>query len=249
MASTSETGHAKNVANFEDLISFCTGYGNAYNPSKAAIQLPALNTLYSNAQNALTGLTSNKTIFDNATNARQTAFEPLKKLATRIVNALDATEATDTLVKDAKTINTKLQGKRSHSKLTKADAGKITEATDEPKTISVSQQSFDSLIENFAKLIELVSSEPTYTPNETELQVSTLTTTLGNLKTTNTAVVNDYTNYSNSRITRDSILYATNSGLVDTALEVKKYVKSVFGATSPQYKQISGLEFKRPKKK
>ncbi len=50
MASTSETGHAKNVANFEDLISFCTSYGTANNPSKAAIQLPALNTLYSNAQ-------------------------------------------------------------------------------------------------------------------------------------------------------------------------------------------------------
>ena len=29
-----------------------------------------------------------------------------------------------------------------------------------------------------------------------------------------------------------------------TAKEVKAYVKSVFGATSPQYKQISGLEFK-----
>ena len=27
MASKSETGHSKNVANFEDLISFCTGYG------------------------------------------------------------------------------------------------------------------------------------------------------------------------------------------------------------------------------
>ena len=41
MASNSETGHAKNVANFEDLISFCTGYGATYNPSKAAIQLAA----------------------------------------------------------------------------------------------------------------------------------------------------------------------------------------------------------------
>lgn len=26
MPSTLETGHAKNVANFEDLISFCIGY-------------------------------------------------------------------------------------------------------------------------------------------------------------------------------------------------------------------------------
>ena len=36
MPSTSETGHAKNVANFEDLISFCNGYGATYNPSKDA---------------------------------------------------------------------------------------------------------------------------------------------------------------------------------------------------------------------
>ncbi len=31
MASTTETGHAKNVANFEDLISFCQGYGTTVN--------------------------------------------------------------------------------------------------------------------------------------------------------------------------------------------------------------------------
>jgi len=45
MASTSETGHAKNVSNFDDLISFVTGYGTAYNPSKASIKLTALQSL------------------------------------------------------------------------------------------------------------------------------------------------------------------------------------------------------------
>lgn len=34
MASTSETGHAKNVANLQDLISFVTGYGATYNPTR-----------------------------------------------------------------------------------------------------------------------------------------------------------------------------------------------------------------------
>ena len=245
MASTSETGHAKNVANFEDLISFCTGYGASYNPSKAAIQIAALNTLHTNAKNSLTGVISAKTAFSNATNARQAAFDPLKKLCTRIVNALDATDATDKLVKDAKSINNKIQGTRSGDKPTPPPAGATDAAED--KTISVSQQSFDSLIENFAKMIELVSSEPTYTPNETELQVSTLTTTLGSLKTTNTAVINTYTNYSNGRITRNTILYGATSGLVDIAGDVKKYVKSVFGATSPQFKQVSKLEFKKVK--
>ncbi len=245
MASTSETGHSKNVANFEDLISFCTAYGASYNPSKAAIQIASLSTLNTNALNSISGFTTNKTAFSNATNARQAAFEPLKKLSTKIVNALDATDANDKLVANAKTINNKLQGKRSGEKPAPPVAG-ATEAA-EDKTISVSQQSYDSLIENFAKLIDLVSSEPSYTPNETELQVSTLTTTLGNLKTTNTGVINAYTNYSNARITRNSILYGTTSGLVEIAGDVKKYVKSVFGATSPQFKQVSGLEFKKVK--
>jgi hypothetical protein len=39
MASTSETGHAKNVANFQDLIAFVKGYGTTYNPSKSALKL------------------------------------------------------------------------------------------------------------------------------------------------------------------------------------------------------------------
>ncbi len=42
MASTTETGNAKNVANFEDMISFVTGYGVTYNPSKNSIKLPQL---------------------------------------------------------------------------------------------------------------------------------------------------------------------------------------------------------------
>ena len=57
MALTSETGHAKNLANFEDLISFCAGYGTTYNPSKASIKVPALlNTTFTNAKATLTAI-------------------------------------------------------------------------------------------------------------------------------------------------------------------------------------------------
>ena len=63
----------------------------------------------------------------------------------------------------------------------------------------------------------------------------------------NTAVINALTPLSNARIARNNLLYNTGTGLVDLAGEVKKYVKSVFGTTSPQYKQVSGLKFtKRP---
>ena len=252
MKNNSETGHAKNVANFEDLISFCIGYGATYNPVNTNIKIPALQAKQTAALAAIQTVKSTKTAFDNSTNAREIVFASLKKLSTRIVNALEATTATTQTIDDAKTVNRKMQGKRagSSAKLTKAPATGTPDPNVPvtPTTISVSQQSFDSLIDNFTKLIQVVSSEPAYAPNETELKVVTLNTLLTNLKAANTSVINTTTTYSNGRISRDTILYAADTGLVDLALEVKKYVKSLYGATSPQYHQVSGLQFKKTKK-
>ncbi len=46
MSSTSETGHAKNVANFETLIAFCTSYGGQYQPVNTSITLTELSNKY-----------------------------------------------------------------------------------------------------------------------------------------------------------------------------------------------------------
>lgn len=247
MASTSETGHPKNVANFENLISFTVGYGVTYNPSKTNLKVIALQTQLASCKVNIASVTSTGVAFNNAVNSRMDAFFGIKKLSTRLLNALDSTNATTQTVKDLKTVNAKVQG----SKLTKADSGKApipidpnTPVVDTAKTISTSQQSYSSLIEHMATMITILSTEPTYIPNETELKVVTLNTLLTNLKNTNTGVINAYTTVSNSRIARDQSLYNTTNGLCEIAQEVKKYVKSVYGATSPQYKQISGIPFK-----
>ena len=250
MASTSETGHAKNVANFESLISFTVGYGATYNPSKTNLKVAGLQTQLASTKANIASVTSSSVAFNNAVNARMIAFDGLKKLSTRLVNSLDATAATPQIVKDLKTVNAKVQG----SKLTKADSGKTAKAIDPnapvvetDKTISSSQQSYSSLIEHFSKIITILSTDPTYLPNETELKVITLNAQLTTLKNTNTAVINAYTTVSNSRIARDQSLYNSTNGLCEIAKEVKMYVKSVFGASSPQYKQLSGIEFKTRK--
>ena len=248
MASTSETGHAKNVANFETLISFCVGYGATYNPSKANLKVPALQTQLASCKANIASVTSTSVAFNNAVNARIIAFDGLKKLSTRLINSLEVSGAASQTIKDAKTVNAKVQG----SKLTKADAG-ITPVdpnalvVETDKSISASQQSYTSLIEHFSKMITILSTEPTYVPNENPLKIATLNTQLTNLKNTNTAVINAYTTVSNSRISRDQSLYNPTNGLCETAKEVKMYVKSVFGATSQQYKQVSGIEFKSRK--
>ena len=240
MPSQSEVGHAKNAANFADLITYCTAYGTTYNPSKTALQLTSLETLLTTAQTELANVATAKNTFDTVTGNRQLAFEPLKSLATKIFNYLSVTDASAQTIEDAKTINNKLQGRRAKT---------ITEPTppgengDGQNTVSVSRQSYDMLTENFSAYIDLVSSVPSYTPNETELTPVSLTTYLGELQTANTDVINAEVAYSNARISRNNVLYSDNTGLVNVALDVKKYVKAIFGATSPQYKQISGIKF------
>ena len=107
--------------------------------------------------------------------------------------------------------------------------------------------SFDSRIDNFDKLIKLLTSVTLYAPNEADLKVTALTAVLNDLKAKNLAVTNAEVPLNNARISRNDILYKTNTGLVDTALDVKTYIKSVYGATSPQYKKISKIKFTKPR--
>jgi hypothetical protein len=238
MASTTETGHAKNVATFEDLISYCTGYGATYNPSKAALKIPALTTQFTGANAALQAVKVAKTAFDNTTNAREIAFKPMKTLSTKIVSALAATEASKQTLDDVKSINLKIQGRRAKA-VKKSDA----EGAEPVNTASTSQQSYDKMIDHFTQLIATLTAEPKYLPNENELKLTALNTMLTDLKAKNTAVINATTAVSNARINRDRAIYAEEAGMIDTAQDVKMYVKSVFGASSPQYKQVSKLRF------
>ena len=244
MATTSETGHAKNVANFDELISFITGYGATYNPSKAGIKLTALQTIATNAKNAIGAVNSALPAYSNAVSAREAAFEPLSKLITRVSNAIKATDTTEQVDESAKTLVRKLQGTRATPKKTEEEKAAAKTEGKEIKEISSSQMSYDNRLDNFDKLIKLLASVTLYAPNEAELKVTALTTFYNDLKAKNAAVVAAITPLSNARISRNDILYKPNIGLVDLALDTKTYIKSLFGATSPQYKQVSKLEFK-----
>ena len=243
MASTSETGHAKNVANLQDLISFVTGYGATYNPTKNALKLPQLTALTTASQTSLADVVTKNTAYNNKVNERVNAFSGLKALSTRLVNALETTDATAQVIKDAKGFNRKLQGKKAVTATTPLDPN-----TPAPTTISTSQQSYDQQIQHLAGLTSVLISEPSYAPNETALATATLTAMQTNLTVKNNEVATAYTSISNSRIARNNTLYTDSTGLVEIATEVKKYIKSVYGASSPEFAQVKGIEFKKAKK-
>lgn len=244
MASTSETGHAKNVANFGILLSYVTSYGNTYNPSRESIKIAALEAILANSKASLNAIDAVHPNYSNAVAANEVAFEPLSRLITRVNNALKATDTTSQVDESARTIVRKLQGKRATPKISQEDIALLKADGKEVNQISNAQMSYDNRIENLNKLIMLLSSIPEYNPNEEELKISTLTALCNDLTAKNAAVLAATVPLSNARIARNEILYQEKNGLVDTAFDVKVYVKSVFGASSPQYKQISKLEFK-----
>jgi len=243
MSNYYETGHAKNVANFQDLIAFCTGYGATYNPTKNALKLPQLNTLFTSGQNALADVVTKNTAYNNAVNARIASFDGIRALSTRLINAFQTTDATTEKINDAKGFNRKIQGKRASKIDTPVDPNAPA-----PITISSSHQSYDQLIQHFAGLISVLQSEPTYTPNENDLKIATLTAKQADMTAKNTALATAYTAVSNSRINRDKILYKETTGLVPIATDVKKYIKAVFGASSAEYRQVKSIEFTKPRK-
>ena len=244
MASTSETGHSKNVANMDVLASFTLGYGPAYNPTKNSIKTDALLGISSSAKKALADLNLVLPVYSNAVAERDVAFTPLSKLATRILNSLKATDASTQVIDNAKTLVRKIQGVRATPKKTPEQKKALEVAGKEVVEISSSQVSFNSRMESLDKLIKLLTNIPLYAPNETELTIGSLTTLYINLREKNSAVLSAAIPLSNARLMRNNVLYKTDTGLVDTAMDAKFYIKSLFGATSPEYKQVSKLEFR-----
>ena len=243
MASTSETGHAKNVANFQQLISFCDGYGKNYNPSRKELTLTNLQNVLGQAKAALTDVKNTKAAFDIATNSRRDTFADLTKFATRVTNTLAASGASALAVADARGIIRKMIGKRAGETKAAPAPGQDAPQAAEDKQISVAQLSFDNQIDHFSSLVTAVAQQPGYNPNEADLTVSGLQAKLDALNAANEVVIKTITGISNARLNRNVVLYHPLMGLAQLAAGVKLYVKGVFGAPSPQYKQLTGIIF------
>lgn len=247
MASKSETGHAKNLTNFEKLISYCAGYGTSYNPSNESIGMEALNKMLTDGRKALDDVNLAHPPYSNAVAARDEAFKPLRTFASRILNALKSTKTTQQVDDNARTLVRKIQGKRATPKLTPEEKKALEAQGEEQNEISTSQLSFDNRLENFDKLIKLLETIPQYKPNEADLKVTSLKTFFTELQQKNKDVIAVTAPLKNARIARNKIFYGELTGLVDVAQDVKSYVKSIFKASSPEFKEISGLNFKRVK--
>ena len=239
MSKQFETGNAKNVANLQKMTEQVAVYAN-YNPAVESLTITSLVELYNNAAAVLTSVKEARNNNKSAIYKRQEAYETLKPLSTRIINQVEILDLSKGTLNQAKSINRLIQGTPKKKKPTN-DNQEDQETT--PHTNSTSRQSYTQLADNFTKLLQLLTSISTYNPNIEELKTQQLTAYLEQLTFNTKDVDHTLADLNAKLIERNQILYADGSGLYTIAQNVKKYVKSLYGATSPEYAAISKIKF------
>ena len=239
MPSTSEVGHAKNVANLQKLTEQVTVY-TLYNPPVDNIKIANLQTLYTTASAKLAEVEDKRNANKNAITVRQSAFENLKSTTTKIINHLQILGLPSGTIDQAKSLNRLIQGGQKKA-VTPTEAGK-----EEPKTASTSRQSYTQMADNFGILLQLLSTITEYNANEDDLKLANLNTYKESLMSSTQSVDQTEAELNNKLIERDQLLYADGTGLYSIAQNVKKYVKSLYGATSTEYSNVSAIKFTSP---
>jgi hypothetical protein len=64
------------------------------------------------------------------------------------------------------------------------------------------------------------------------------------MNTANNDALKAENDLSNARITRNKEFYDPHTGLVEIGRGDKLYIKAIFGASSPQYRQVTGISFR-----
>jgi hypothetical protein len=242
MASTSEKGHATNVANLETMIAIVTEDGSKYNPARPELKISSLKISLSNGQAALQKLKDEKADYDLAIIARDTIFDPLKKFATKVMAAVKACDVSKSVYENLKAVNDKIQGKSTTA--TKASTTTASNGeTAAKKKNSTSRQSHKSVIDHFELLVSILAKEPKYTPNEPEMSVAGIKALIVEMRAKNEAATTAETKLQNARDNRDAAIYTSGTGVVPLAAGIKSYTKSVYGSTSPQFIRLNKLQF------
>jgi hypothetical protein len=233
--SSSETGHKKNVANFNKLSQILQEMGKLYNPTNEKIQLAILDPVKNELAATIKQLDQKKSIYTNAVAQRENTIAPLSKKTTQILNSFKSLAVSKTNKENLTSMVKKIRGDKKALKINPDNA--------EAKTISTTQQSYDSRIANFDALIEFVNSHEVYNPNEDELKIENLQSYNKNLNDLNDLVNTSGNTILTIRNQRNNILYKGDNNIIQITKDIKSYLKSLGDAGLPYYKAAVKLKF------
>lgn len=240
MSSTSEVGHAKNIANLNLLNTNIIALGATYNPSNTKLLLSNLQSIYTTALSQQENVNNLVAPYSIAVDEREAIFKPLNRELTKLRKAYKATEGVSQAeLEDFMTIVRKLKG------IKKASTTTSINPNEEVDSHSTSQMSYDQRTNTMDLLISLLQNTPNYNPNENEYKVATYQAKKASMLVRTQAVTDTFVPLNNARSARNTTLYNSEDNLIDTANKAKDYLFTILDSDSVQYKAISKIKFKK----
>jgi len=248
MASKSETGYSVFMTNMEKLWQSTVGFGTSYQPGNTDL-LPAAIKVELDAERALLKKLNEKSApWIIAVNEREEEIEVLSTLCRRVWEFTVSSKASANFANDVKSHVKKITGARSTPKIVMTQDDPPVPTEESVKQISASQMGIDNRLNQFDALIQLLKLETAYAPNEADLKTTALEAKHTAITNKNSAVIAASPEVDTARNNlKDKMYFAAGNG-AELSGKVKQYLRSAFGPSSWQYKQISGLKLTKPSK-
>jgi hypothetical protein len=234
--------NVKTAGTYEGFVKICSGF-RGYHPGSTNLQITALQELAARARQSLEAKDAARASWSRATNEREIAFADLKKLASAVLFALAASGASEPTMKDARLFLRLITGRRKN----RASISSAQDSATVEKERPSQPGGYESMTNQFSQLVEMVSQEATYQPNEPHLTVGGLQEKLFRLRQENDHVKEARATYFHARVALHEVFYGEKNSIVAIARAVKKYLRSVYGLNSNEYSQVRKIQFERPK--
>lgn len=235
MANYSEAGFGAKLRKAQDLVHYI-GQFDGYNPPRPEESVGGMNNLLSLIIGANAEVIHIQQLYKGAVTKRIQMYRDadlsIMRLLPSISGAIEAQYGKDSI--ESNSIKALIKKMRVTGI---AKAPKDPTAGPETKTISRSEQSFGSLIQNFNNIITILGELTGYNPSNTQLTVDSLKTLSQEATNLNDSVAKYITDLKTVKAKR----LALYNDLHDRVQRIKAYVKAQYGYSSKQYKMIRGM--------
>jgi hypothetical protein len=245
----------KQVAAWGKLSGHVHDLGDKYNPSKESMKATAMENLLTMSQESIEAVHNAEGALTNAINEREHVLEKLPLIGSRIMGALEASEAPLSHLKDVNRIRKRFRYQPSPEKEATAQnespggqAGQTAIGGSSPLVLGrKAQLDIASKIDNFELFIKMLENGPVYEADESDITIAGLKEFLEMLKMKQFASTEAAREFSNARLKRDELLYGTN-GMHGRSKQIKGYLRSKFGLNSQAFKAARKIQFTKIRK-
>jgi len=236
MAKNPESGHPKNLANFEREVLLALEAKGNYNPFKSSLFTDELQAKLQKCKAANDTLKAAEPAFIKAQKDRKDLYAKLKSTMLRFTAIIKIIDTTDSMKESLHSIINKIKGRRVSARIKETE---IKAGEEKVNQISAAQTGFDNKLENFDRFIQRLATIATYKPNEHEHSIEGLLELKKQITQANNSVSQTHAALTNARIARNQEFYSPTDGMVAIGNEVKAYMLSVYGRNSQNYKPFA----------